>query len=242
MAAFEKITGSAITQLFDTLIQHQSLLKLTLMDADYQSLARILGLAILKKTTHFVLDLPEGFERAAADLNTWQIQFEFSGVDHIKYAFTTFGGQIAGQRIYLPLPQELERKQRRELFRLDAPAGTRLCFSKDGNRFELEVMNISIGGSLAAMVQTNANIPENSPFAVDRVLKDVALVFPTEIMRRPIEIEAVEVKRIKRDPETQRYEVGFEFCKINTDEQKHLTDLIYELQRQYLRQRIPLDI
>jgi len=36
----------------------------------------------------------------------------------------------------------------------------------DEKRLELAVMNISIGGSLAAWVQTRADMPENSPLAV----------------------------------------------------------------------------
>lgn len=241
MAKFEKITGIAITKLFNDLIQHKTLLKLTLIDTDYENLTRVTGLANRKKTPHFVMDIPEGFEEAAADMGAWQIDFEFSGTDHIKYAFATFGGQIAGNRIYLKLPKEIERKQRRELFRLDAPAGTRLCFSKDANRIELEVINISIGGSLAALVQTNADIPESWPFAITQMLMNVALVFPAEIMRRPVQIEALKVKRIEQNSKTMRYEVGLEFCKISNGEQQRLTGLIYELQRQYLRHRLPLD-
>ena len=175
-------------------------------------------------------------------MDVCQIDFEFSGMDKIKYAFRTTGGEIADQQIYLELPRKLYRKQRREMFRLNAPAGTRICFMLDANRLELEVLNISIGGSLATWVQTEADIAEDSLLAPSQIWENVALVFPVEIMQRPIQVDSVQIKRIKSDAKTQRVEVGLEFKKISDREQKRLTDLIYKLQRQYLRHRLPLDI
>ncbi len=242
MTQFEKITGSAITELFDTLILHKTFLKLTLIDTGYENLTRIVKLADRNKKPHFVIDMPEGFEKAAADMDVWQIHFEFNGMDKIQYAFTTKEGEIVDNQIHLELPQELERRQRREVFRIDAPPGTRLCFTADDQQLELEVLNISVGGSLAAWVQTEAGISKNPPLATSQTLEDVTLIFPVDIIRRPIQVDSVQIKRIERDPETQRFEAGLEFSNISKHEQKRLTDLIYELQRQYLRHRLPLDL
>lgn len=241
MAHFEKITDSAVTSVLETLIQHKIPLKLTLLNTDYENQTHIIALTDRNEAPQMIMDIPKGFEKAAANVDVWKIHFEFIGLDRIHYAFATHGGNMAGQRIVLKPPQELERKQRRELFRLNAPSDTRLYILKDANRLELQVMNISIGGSLAALVQTKADMPADSPFAVDQLLKGVALEFPAEIMQRPIQIKAVQIKRIEHNSETKRYEMGLEFLKISAGEQKRLTDLIYELQRQYLRQRLPLD-
>ncbi len=238
----EKITGRAITKILKQLIHDKTPLKLILIDSDYEHLTRITGLANRKKTPHFVIDIPEGFEQAAAGMAVWQIDFEFTGKDHIKYVFATLGAEIADRQIYLKLPQELERKQRRALFRLAAPAGTQLCFLKEADPLTLEVMNISIGGSLAAKVQTRAGVPEDAPFVIAQMLKDVKLAFPPEILQRPIQIEAVQIKRIRKNSQTKRYEVGLEFCEMSKSEQKRLSDLIYQLQRKYLRHRLPVDV
>jgi c-di-GMP-binding flagellar brake protein YcgR len=242
MADFEKIQGTTITQLFNALVQDKTLLKLTLLETDYQNLARVVGLVRRHNTPHFVIDIPEGFEKAATQLDICRIQFEFSGIDHIRYAFTAVGNKIAGKRIYVKMPHELERQQRRKLFRIDAPAGTRLCFSEGAHQYDMEVLNISIGGSLAALVSSQRSALQNSPFAVGQRLENVALIFPAEIMQQPIQIDAVQIKRIEKDSEAGRYEAGFEFCKIGHSEQKRLTDLIYKLQRQHLRHRLPLDL
>ena len=242
MANFEIMTGSAITALFDTLIQHKTLLKLTLIDTEYENLTRILRMADHQNKNHLVIGIPEGFETAAADLDVWQIHFEFNGPDQIKYTFTTVGGEIVDGDLYLNAPQEAERQQRRELFRIDAPEGTRIHFSKDGNRFELKVLNISIGGSLAAWVQTRTDMPAKSTLAVAQRLEDVALAFPEEVLQQPIHVKALEIKRIEKRSQQSRCEVGLEFCEISNSEKRRLTDLIYELQRQYLRHRLPLDL
>ena len=242
MANFEIITGSALTALLNSLIQYKTLLKMILIDTEYESLTRILKIADHNNIPHLVIDIPEGFEKAAADLDGRQIRFEFSGPDQIKYTFMTVGAEIVGNRVYLKVPQELERRQRRELFRIDAPQGTHIHFEKDGVRFELKVMNISIGGSLAAWVQTRSEMPGNSPPEVTQRLEDVTLVFPAEILQRPIQIKALEIKRIEQKSQQNRYELGLEFSEISNSEKRRLTDLIYELQRQYLRHRLPADL
>ena len=242
MADFEIITGGAITALLKTLIRRKTPLKLNLIDTRYENLTRIRSITDHKKTPHMVIDIPEGFEKAAAGSDVWQMRFTFSGPDRIKYVFSTIGGEFVGKSICLKAPQEIERRQRRELFRIDAPQGTRIQFSKGGNRLELEVMNLSLGGSLAAWVQTRTDMPDNLLFAVAQRIEDVALVFPAEIAPQPIHIEALEIKRVEQKSQLHRYELGLEFCEVSPSEKRRLTDLIYELQRQNLRHRLPLDL
>jgi c-di-GMP-binding flagellar brake protein YcgR len=242
MAESEKIKGIAVTQIFEELLHRKTLLKLLLVDTEYEHLTLITALVNRKTGPHFIIDAPAGFEQAAAKIDPWSIRFEFTGKDRIEYAFTTIGGEIADSQIYVKLPKEVERKQRRQLFRLRAPAGTKLCLTRHAARHEMEVINISIGGSLAALVQTNSQMPEYQPFADKNILNNVELVFPSEILRQPIRIKTVLKKRMKKNPTTARCEVALEFYEISKKEKERLTRLIYQLQRQYLRQRLPLDI
>ncbi len=140
------------------------------------------------------------------------------------------------------MPEEVERKQRRKLFRIDAPAETKLCFSIHATRHELEVIDISLGGSLAALVQTDSPVKHKPPFPDIHALKDVELVFPAEISRQPIRIKTAQIKRVKKNPETTRYEMALEFNQISKRDERLLNDLIYGLQRQHLRKMLPLDI
>jgi c-di-GMP-binding flagellar brake protein YcgR len=212
------------------------------VDTDFEHLAMVTGLRRKESGPHFIIDTPQGFKAAAADIDIWHIRFEFIGKDNINYVFTTIGGQIAGNQIYIKLPEEMERKQRRKLFRINAPAETKLCFSIKDTRHELQVIDISLRGSLAALVQTDSHVQHKPPFPDTQALKDVELVFPAGISRQPIKIKTAQIKRLKKNPETTRYEMALEFNKINKSDQRLLNDLIYRLQRQSLRKRLPLDI
>lgn len=242
MGGSEKITGGAISKIFEELLLYKTLLRLTIENTDFENLTLVSGLTTRNKKPHFTIDPPEGFSESAADIDPWCIHFQFTGKDHIKYRFTTIGGEIDDDQIYVKMPQEMKRMQRRELFRLKAPVGTKLCITQHAARHELGVINISIGGSLAALVQTDYHVIENPPFADTQNLTDVKLIFPSGIMRQPIKIKTARIKRMKKNPETTQYEVALEFFKISASEKKRLTDLIYRLQRQYLRHRLPLDI
>jgi c-di-GMP-binding flagellar brake protein YcgR len=240
MAKSEKITGSAIPKLFEELLHHKTLLKLTVVDSDYEYLAPITALVNRNKVPQFVIDATEGLVQATTEIHPRHLRFEFTGKDHIKYTFRTTGEGIDNNRIYVKCPREVKRWQRRELFRLNAPEGTQLCLPQGTVRYELDVIDISIGGTLAALVRTSSHNLEIPPFTDAQILKDIELVFPPEIMRQPIRIDKVQLKRLKMNSEKTGYEVAFEFYKISTGEQQRLTDLIYRLQRQALRHRLPL--
>jgi c-di-GMP-binding flagellar brake protein YcgR len=240
MSESEKIKGAAIPKLFEELLQHKTLLKLTVVDTDDEHLTPITAMVNRNKVPHLVIDAPEGLEHAIAEIDPWHFHFEFTGKDHIKYTFRTIGGEIDHHRIYVKCPGEVERWQRRELFRLNAPVGTKLCLPHDTVRYELDVIDISIGGTLATLVRTSSHDLETPPFDEAQILTNMELAFPSEIMRQPIKIKTVRLKRLKLNSEKTGYEVAFEFDKISTREQKRLTDLIYRLQRQALRHRLPL--
>jgi c-di-GMP-binding flagellar brake protein YcgR len=242
MAESEKILGSGIASIFEELLHRKTLLKLILIDTDFEHLARVTALRNKENEPHFIIDTPEGFEEAAADIDTWHIRFEFTGKDHINYVFTTIGGQIADNQICIKMPGEVERNQRRKLFRIDAPAETKLCFSIHATRHELEVIDISLGGSLAALILTDNPAKHKVPFPDIQALRDVELVFPEEMNRQPIRIKTAQIKRVKKNPETTRYEMALEFNQMSKSDKRLLNDLIYRLQRQHLRKRLPLDI
>jgi c-di-GMP-binding flagellar brake protein YcgR len=241
MAESEKITGAAIPKLLEELLHQKTLLKLTVVDSDYEDLSPITALVNRNNMPRFVIDTTEALVHATAEIDPCRLRFEFTGKDHIKYTFQTTGEEIDNNRIYVKYPREVERWQRRELFRLNAPEDTKLCLTLGSVRYALDVIDISIGGTLAALVRTSSHDLEIPPFTNAQILKDIELVFPSEIMRQPIRIDRVQIKRSKMNSEKTGCEVAFAFYEISTGEQQRLTDLIYHLQRQALRNRLPLD-
>lgn len=242
MADSEKIDGEGVIRIFEELLQRKTHLQLNLKDGDYQHLTIVTALTTQKSDPSFYLDTPEGFKQATTDIGAWHIHFEFTGKDDIQYRFHTVGGEISDNRIKINLPDVVERRQRRKLFRIKAPAGTILCFVINAKRYEFEVVDISLGGSLAVLVQTESQGDPEPPFSGMGRLKDVELVFPLEICRKPLRIETAEIKRTKKNPEVPSYEMALEFAEISHRSKKLLTDLIYRLQRRYLRKRLPLDL
>ena len=242
MAESEKIKGSAVLKIFEELIHYRTAVQLKLSNADYTRLIRITALVDFNNAPHFIIATPEGFERLAIQTVPWRIRFRFIGRDHIKYSFTCVGGEIDDNRTFIRVPREVKRNQRRRLFRINAPAETKLCLTIDGIWTELEVINLSIGGSLAALVRTNTDLKRNSPFADKNFVKDAQLIFPAEIAIQSIAIGTMQIKRMKINKKTNSYEVALEFYEIDKSEERKLTDLIYQLQRQHLRKRLPLDI
>ena len=242
MAESEIIRGSGITNLFKELLQRRTLLKLRLTDTDFEHLTRITNLKQIEGDTYFVIDTPEGFKETAADIDIWRIRFEFTGKDNINYVFVTTGGKIEGHQIYIKQPEEVERKQRRKLFRINAPKETKLRFSLDTARHELEVLDISLGGSLAAMAQTDNRVRQKTPLPGSHLLEDIELVFPAGISQQPVKIKTAQIKRVGKNLETTRYEIALEFNELSQDDERRLNDLIYRLQRHYLRKRLPLYI
>ena len=241
MAESENIKGGAIPKIFEALLQSKTLLRIMLDNSDYEHLTRVTSTTTRHHKPHFTIDPPEGFREAAADIGARSITFEYTGRDKIKYRFKSDGGEIDGDQIYIKMPLEIERLQRRKLFRIKAPKGTKLCFAENAQRYELHVINISLGGSLGAIVQTNRQVSA-APFDKAQVLSDVELVFPQNIKRQPIKIKTMQIKRIRKNVETTRFEVAFEFIEISKKNETRLNDLIYHLQRQYLRHRLPLDL
>lgn len=242
MAESEKIDGDGVTTIFEELLLRKTHLKLILLDTKFQHLTIVTALTTQKSQPCFHIDPPEGFRKAVADIDTWQIRFEFTGKDNIKYSFKTVGGEITDKQIKIKLPEIIERRQRRRLFRINAPAGTFLCFTINATRFEFEVIDISLGGSLAVLVQADSTAGQKPLLDDSGELKDVELVFPVEIYRNPIRIKTAAIKRTKINPEAPHYEMALEFTEIGNRHEKLLTDLIYRLQRRYLRKRLPLDI
>jgi c-di-GMP-binding flagellar brake protein YcgR len=241
MVESENIKGGKITKAFEKLLQNKTLLTIALDNSNYEHLTRVTSLTTRNKTPYFTIDPPEGFAEAVADIGPWYIHFEFTGSDKVKYRFKTIDGEMKGRQIFIKAPRKIERLQRRRLFRIEAPKGTRLCFTLHAVQYELRVINISLGGSLSAVVQTNRQ-GSAPPLTPAQVLTEVELIFPQNLKRQPVKIKTVQIKRMKKNPETTHVEVAFEFYELSKGNEILLNDLIYRLQRQYLRKRLPLDV
>ena len=147
---------------------------------------------------------------------------------------------MADDKIWVKFPDYVNRFQRRKLYRLEAPPGTRLYFKIHNIRYKLLVIDVSLGGTLGVLVSLNKQMEDELKRYNSKILKDVELVFP--IGRRQhteslVKIKRCQIKRQQRNPLTHKFECAIEFMEISEQQRQYLTDLFYKGQRQYLRRR-----
>ncbi len=238
MADIEKIQGQNILQLFRELKKDSTLLNVHLPDNNYKYLARIVDIRIRHKTAYFLIEYPESFKTLFKNSEAASIGFEFTGKDEINYAFRIPAWQIVKNKLWLQLPQLVERKQRRRQFRISAPAGTTLHFKLNSKHFELKVIDISLGGSLCVLIDTSKHNDRHADLTRTKYIEALDLNFPSQNESIIVTIERAEVKRLNHDPLSNRYEYALEFRKIDSINKRKLNDQIYRFQREFLRKRL----
>jgi c-di-GMP-binding flagellar brake protein YcgR len=239
MADASKISGQKLVALFDTLVANKTIMSMHLMGSRYERITYIIGIDTAEKEPRLVVDNPEGFNKAAADARPWRLRFNFNGPDKLEYIFEVNGGDSRGKDLVLPLPDFVERIQRRKNFRIDAPLGSQLSFTLSSEACTIYLINISLGGAFGVLTQPK---PKQIPRALlkkDQRIYRLELGFPgdEEMEAQTIRIKKAEVRRTEHDRERHIYKFAFEFMDMARQEKEKLTRAIYHAQRQFLQKR-----
>ena len=236
----EFIRGKTLLKLFNQLVEDKTVLRVSLLGKNYERLTIITELRERNGEYFLVVDYPSGFSYAAGETKPWKLRFEFTGPDRLPYVFRTTGGELVPEGLLLPMPSLVERRQRRNYFRLEPPLGTKLNLGPRGKEMKAIVYNISVGGALISC----ENLKERRPFLVrDQKLKSLTIIFPDSDGEGPIRVNIKEavVKRVERDLVSHRYKYALQFTDISPKEAKLLQELIFKYQRKFLRRRHLLD-
>ena len=236
----ELIQGDAVLQLFKELLQKKTPLKVKLANSTYEHLSHLKQIRKRLRTYYFLIEYNEDFIAAAENLEELQVNVEFTGEDGILYAFLTQDSDISREMIWLKFPESIHRFQRRSLFRLEAPHGTRLFFEINAMRYKLLVINVSLGGTLGVLVSLTQKMEKELKLKEPQILENVELVFPSKDDNdedSKVYIKKCQIIRQERNPQTKKYECAMAFKEIVETEQKKLTELFYRWQRDYLRKR-----
>ncbi len=237
MADREQITGKALFRIFNELLQDKTLLKMKLLNGDLEHLTYLTDIRQGRRKTYILVDYPENFLQIPEPNEHRRFRFEFTAKDNIRYIFESEAEKYSQDVMWIPLPESAERFQRRKLFRLDAPHGTRLFFKIDDSQCELWVVNVSLRGSLGVLVSMNAKMEKNLKLYNHRLLENVELVFPSESDHKKVKIKQCQIKRQEINLHTDKYECAVEFKEISDDEEKKFTEYFYEHQRKFLKKR-----
>ena len=240
MADREKIQGSALLKLFTELKMNTVPLKMRLPDSNQLQPAYITDISKRKKALNFKVHSPAHLLKLSQETAFPHLKFEFTDQENINYVFETNTWKLLRKKLWIAMPEFVHRFQRRRLFRLEAPRGTRLFFNVNGVRYQLLVVNVSLSGTLGVLASlTERTERELKPF-VSKFLKNAELLFPSEDYKKDgpiVNINYCQIKRMERNPATGKLELAVEFKKISGAEQQYLTELFYKWQRDYLRKR-----
>jgi len=180
MGNIEKIEGDAILQLFKKLQQEKIPLKVKLTNGDFEHLSHIKKIRKRLKSRYFLIEYSQDFLAVTENLNNWRLRIEFIANDGIKYAFQTKDNAVLQGMIWMKFPESVHRYQRRSLFRLEAPSGTQFYFTDNEIHYKLEVINVSLGGTLGVLVRVTGQLEQELKFNTLRIIENGQLVFPSK--------------------------------------------------------------
>lgn len=215
-------------------------LKLRLSDSDDPRWAYIADISKRRKTLSLKVNSPGDLDRISVETDPPHLRFEFADQDNDKYVFNTGTWKLSRDMIRIELPEFVHRYHRRKLFRLEAPHGTRLFFNVNDKRYKLLVINVSLSGSLGVLASLTEQMEQELKPYTSKLLNNAELLFPAKGHEKDgavVSIKSCQIKRSERNPITNKFEVAIEFKEVSEAEQKNLTGLFYQYQREYLRRR-----
>lgn len=234
-----KIQNSKIDELFNDLIVTKHIISMYVVGTDFERLTCVVSTEQENNGKFLQIDKPDGFEKAVQKKELWKIRFSFIGPDRLEYLFHTLDGTVNGTTLKIPYPEFVERLQRRRDFRVSTLWGTKLVFVHEEIKGVISLINLSLGGAFGVLMKHNQKDLKGPLFTKDQPLYKIGIIFPADKDNdeRVVIINKAEIRRIEHDIERKLYKYALEFIEIDKTEQQKLTQAIYNIQRQYLKNR-----
>jgi hypothetical protein len=234
-----KLQDEKLTALFDELISRRAIISMSVVGTGYERLTCVVAVEQGSDGQFLLIDQPDGFSQAAAQADLWNLRFNFNGPDQLEYLFSTNKGEFSGRDLKVRFPDYVERLQRRKDFRVHAMPGTRLIFGTKKIEGVIGVINVSLGGAYGVLMQHNQKDLKGSLLAQDQQIYKLGILFPAdkEMDELLVAVKKAEVRRDEHDKEKKLYKYAFKFVDMEKDQKQKLTQAIYHIQRQYLRNR-----
>ncbi len=225
--------------LFSEIIEKKTIISMQIVGTEFERLTCVTGITQEQKISYLLIDLPEDFKAKTAQSDQLSLRFNFNGPDHLEYLFATQGGVCRGNTLKVPIPEFVDRLQRRRNFRVNAPPGALISFKMKQIEGILGMINISLGGVYGALLKHNVEGVKGSILRMDQHVLNLSLFFPTDdsMPDQVINIRRSEIRRVEHDKERRLFKYAFEFTDIDKKEHKKLTQAIYHMQRQQLQRR-----
>ena len=234
-----KLQGAKLDALFNEMILKKTIISIHVAGTGFERLTCIVTIEQNADSRYLLVDRPDGFGQATAQGGPWDLRFNFNGPDHLEYIFSTLGGELSGRSLKIPFPDYVERMQRRKDFRILTLPGTKLLFTASKLKGVIDLINISLGGAFGVLRKHNQKNLSGSLFAPDQQLYKIGLIFPADKEKdeQVVVINRAEIRRVEHDVERKLYKYAFEFKEIDKSQKHKLTQAIYHIQRQFLKNR-----
>ena len=233
----KRIIGKDRFKLLDELRKGGKSIKLQILSKNYERLTTIIAVRSNDNTPCLHIDPPKGFEDAVGDLDVCKIRFEFASADGFRYEFTTSGIEILADTISVNFPKSISPIQRRKDFRLILQPGAKIYFKIDNIRLEMDVLNISMGGVFAELERSKVNETKSMHLGPGTVLNDIVLISQLEGRDFEVHVNQALIIRTNNKSRPKYYSFGLQFTSMSKEDLKSLRELIYDIQKEFLRKR-----
>ena len=235
MPNFEIITEQKAADLIGKLQKKRTFLKVSVPHRSYERLTLITDIKEVDSAPSFQIDLPEGLNATLdrSDNGRPTLQFEFYADDQLPHRFESPVLQVVEDGVWLSYPEHIQRYQLRENYRIKAPEGAGLAVRVEETNIRMIVVNISLGGIYChCPKRMKAQLP------VDLQVASVKLDLTVEGEGHSVTIDRAQVRRVERSRRAKHFGIALEFIGIRKQARQKLTQIIYDLQRSFLRKRL----
>ena len=236
MATFDNIEGEKRLHLFNDLINRQTLVKVTLANTDFESLTVLTATKEDEEGLFFEIDLPDGLMAAMSKTPPESMSFEFTGEGHLTHRFDAKLIDISQSSIWLRSPDAIHRYQMRDNFRIKVMRESFATFDTEEGQVSMMIDNISVGGVYCYCSNSHKPLMESYP-----TIQNLTLQVTAKSGCFLVPIEQALVKRIEPWMRPKHFGVAFEFVQIAKETRKQLIQHIYNLQREFLQNRLKLE-
>jgi c-di-GMP-binding flagellar brake protein YcgR len=231
MTTFENLDGDKLLTIFQQLVNQKIFVRVYLPQVDYESLTLVTDTR--DEDQAFRIDVPKGLHAAIEESKSEQLSFEFTSTDKVTHRFKSDIAAIAGSSIALRYPPFIQRHQQRDNFRIKAPFDSYATVMVEDKMIRMEIDNVSLGGVYCYCPNKHKPV-----MAQDLEMANMELIFTLKNQCSHVMIQKVAIKRVESRHRPRHFGLAFEFIKIKKDFKKQLVQLIYELQRAYLQNRL----
>ncbi len=233
------IIGKHIHAILEQVKNGKTLIRMKLTEKDYEQLTIIDDIRKKDKKLFLLIDCPDGFHDLVKN-SSRKLQFEYTGADKISYLFCADIAQIDQKNIWVTFPDLIERRQLRRDFRVDMPSGAHMGFKKCGITLDTQVINLSLGGAFGALISSKNVTQSVSPVSVGDLLTEIELIFQSQYLEHRVIIRKATVVRFEENQSLCSFCYSVHFLDMDKTEEKALTDLIYIIQREYLKRKLAM--